>query len=123
MSRPIALLTDFGSADPYAGIVRGVIVARNPEAKIFDLSHGVPQFNILAGALQLAAAVPFWPADTVFLAVVDPGVGGSRRGLAIRSGGRVFVGPDNGLLLLAAEKCGEPRVFHLDQPRFWLPDV
>lgn len=123
MSRPIALLTDFGYADAYAGVVRGTILARNPDARIFDLSHGVPQFNVLAGALQLASAVDFWPADTVFLAVVDPGVGGCRRGLVIRSGGRVFVGPDNGLLWLAAERCGDPRAFQLDQPRFWLPDV
>jgi len=121
MSRPVALLTDFGYLDAYAGVMKGVLFSRCPDLRSFDLTHGVPRGNTLAGALQLAAAVPYCPPDTVFLAVVDPGVGGERRGLCARSGGRLFVGPDNGLLWPALTLLGEPEVFHLDRPRYWLP--
>jgi S-adenosylmethionine hydrolase len=122
MSRPIALLTDFGYRDAYVGTMKGVILSRCPEARIFDLTHGIPRQDVLAGALQLATAAPYWPADTVFLAVVDPGVGGSRRAVCLRGGTQLFVGPDNGLLWPAASRSGPPEVFHLDRPRYWLPE-
>ena len=76
--------------------------SRCAEIRIFDLTHGTPPQDILAGALNLASAVPYCPGDTLFVAVVDPGVGGPRRGLCVRSGGRLLVGPDNGLLWPAA---------------------
>jgi S-adenosyl-L-methionine hydrolase (adenosine-forming) len=123
MPRPIALLTDFGYRDPYVGIMRGVILSRCADARLFDLTHGVPPQDVLSGALYLAAAVPFCPPDTIFLAVVDPGVGGDRRPICIRSGPRLFVGPDNGLLWQAAALLGTPECFHLDRPGFWLPQV
>jgi S-adenosylmethionine hydrolase len=121
MPRPIALLTDFGYQDVYAGVMRAVLTKRCPGAPIIDLTHGIPAANVLAGALELAGAAPYCPDDTVFVGVVDPGVGGERRALCIRAGGRYFVGPDNGLLWLAAAEAGEPEAFHLDRPEHWLP--
>jgi S-adenosylmethionine hydrolase len=117
----IALLTDFGYSDAYVGVMKGVILARCGHARLLDLTHGVAPQDVLAGALQLASAVPYCPPDTVFLAVIDPGVGSSRRPLCVRSGGRLFVGPDNGLLWPAATGCGTPEAFHLDRPEHWLP--
>lgn len=123
MPRPVALLSDFGHADAYAGVVKGVLLTRCPEARLFDLTHGIAPQDVLAGALHLAGAVPYCPPDTIFLAVVDPGVGSDRRGLVMRSGSRLFVGPDNGLLWPAACGCGTVEAFHLDRPRYWLPEI
>jgi S-adenosylmethionine hydrolase len=122
MPRPIALLTDFGSGDGYAGIMKGVILTRCPDAPLFDLTHDIAPQDIFGGALVLASAVRYCPDNTVFLAVVDPGVGSDRRGICLESGGRCFVGPDNGLLWPAAAALGEPAAFHLDRPEFWLPE-
>lgn len=117
----IALLTDFGAADSYAAAVRLVIAGRRPEARIIDLTHEIPPGDILAGAFQLALLAPYLPGGTVVVAVVDPGVGGSRRPLAIAAGGCCLVGPDNGLLWPAACLLGEPEVVVLDRPEFQLP--
>lgn len=122
MSRPIALLSDFGYPDAYVGVMKGVLLSRCPEARFFDLTHGVPAGDVLAGALHLASAVPYCPSETVFLAVVDPGVGSDRRAVCLRSGGRFFVGPDNGLLWLAAARAGAPEAFLLDRSRCRLPE-
>ncbi|MCX8071815.1 MAG: SAM-dependent chlorinase/fluorinase [Candidatus Binatia bacterium] len=100
----VTLLTDFGSADPYVGIMKGVILARARDAAIVDLTHEIPPQQVLLGALALRSAVRFFPAGTIHVAVVDPGVGSERRALAIASGGQVFLGPDNGLLTLAAAR-------------------
>lgn len=123
MPRPIALLTDFGCADAYAGVMKGVIHSRLPGAVLFDLTHGIPPQNIRAGALQLRAALPFCPPDTVVLAVVDPGVGSARRPVCLRAGERLLVGPDNGLLWPAASLYGVPQAWVLDRPEHWLPRV
>lgn len=120
MPRPIALLTDFGLQDAYVGILKGVILSRCPDARFIDLSHAIAPQDIWAGALCLASAVPYCPADTVFLAVVDPGVGSSRRALCLQSSGRLFVGPDNGLLWPGAMTLGDPEAFCLDRPEYWL---
>ena len=120
MARPIALLTDYGYTDAFVGVMKGVLLSRVPEAQIFDLTHGVPPQNIRAGALQLLSAVPYCPADTVFVAVVDPGVGSARRPICIRSRGRLFVGPDNGLLWPAALACGTPEPWVLGREEHWL---
>jgi hypothetical protein len=121
MARPVALLTDFGYRDAYVGVMKGVLLARCPEAPVLDLTHGVPPQDLLFGALSLLAAVPYYPDNTVFLAVVDPGVGSARRPVVLRSGERLFVGPDNGLLWPAAARIGEPEAFRLDRPEYWLP--
>jgi hypothetical protein len=122
MPRPIALLTDFGSADAYAGIMKGVILTRCPGATLFDLTHEIAPQDVFGGALALASAVRYCPTDTIFLAVVDPGVGSDRRAICLESGGRCFVGPDNGLLWPGAAALGAPEARVLDQPGYWLPD-
>src|SRR6266567_3854090 len=102
----ITFLTDFGLQDDFVGTCHGVIKRIAPEAEIVDLTHGIRPGRILQGALVLANALPYMPAG-VHLAVVDPGVGGGRRPLALRDAeGRLYVGPDNGLLLPAADRFG-----------------
>lgn len=98
MPRPIVMLSDFGTADPFVGIMKCVVHGLAPGAQTIDLGHDVPPHDVLAGAIMLEDALPWLPASGIVCAVVDPGVGGSRRALAIRSRHRVFVGPDNGLL-------------------------
>ena len=99
--RPIvALLTDFGVQDHYVGAVKGAVLAVCSDAQLVDLTHGIPPHDIEAGAFALAASYSAFPQGTVFMAVVDPGVGTARRGIAVESGGYRFVGPDNGLLTL-----------------------
>jgi S-adenosylmethionine hydrolase len=103
----ISFLSDYGDEDEFVGVCHGVIARRCPEARVIDLTHGVPRGDVLAGALTLAAAVEFMPKG-VHLAVVDPGVGTPRRALALAGSreGHLLVGPDNGLLLPAAELLG-----------------
>jgi len=96
----VTLTTDFGTADGYAGEMKGVILAGCPEVRLVDITHDVPRGDIEAGARVLARIWDRYPADTVHVAVVDPGVGSSRRGIAAAAGGNWFVGPDNGLLTL-----------------------
>ena len=98
----MVLLTDFGSRDLYAGVLKGVIRGICPLAVMTDLTHGVEPQNILQGAMILEDAFRYFPPGTVFLCVVDPGVGTSRKAIAVRTSHYFFVGPDNGLLSLAA---------------------
>jgi S-adenosylmethionine hydrolase len=107
MAKPITFLSDFGGADEFVGVVHAVIARECPDAHVIDLSHGVPRQGVLPGALMLARSLPYTPPG-VHLAVVDPGVGGERRALALRTAheDRVLVGPDNGLLIPAAERFG-----------------
>src|SRR6266571_3200799 len=96
----ITLLTDFGLADTYVGQMKGAILAVAPSATLVDLTHAVPPQDVFAGAFLLWSAVEVFPPGTIHVAVVDPGVGSSRRGVVIRSRrGDTFVGPDNGLLI------------------------
>jgi S-adenosylmethionine hydrolase len=101
----VALLTDFGLADPWVGIMKGVIAGIAPEARMIDVTHGVPAQDVRAAALHLDAAWRYFPVGTAFLCVVDPGVGSARRPVVVRAADRLFVGPDNGLfgLLPGAE--------------------
>ena len=102
----IAFLSDFGLQDDFVGTCHGVIATIAPAARVIDVTHGIRPGHVLQGALVLANTLPYMPAG-VHLAVVDPGVGSSRRALALRDqAGRLYVGPDNGLLLPAAERSG-----------------
>jgi S-adenosyl-L-methionine hydrolase (adenosine-forming) len=103
MTRPIVFLTDYGLVDPFVGICHGVIARIAPDARVIDLSHAVPRQDILRGAVELGRAVPYMPRDSVYVAVVDPGVGSARRAIATRAGDAFLVGPDNGVLSLAWE--------------------
>jgi len=105
--RPVTFLSDYGTADEFVGVVHGVIARIAPEARVIDISHGIPRHGVLQGALTLARALPYAPAG-VHLAVVDPEVGARRRAIGLRTAeeDRLLVGPDNGLLLPAAERFG-----------------
>jgi S-adenosyl-L-methionine hydrolase (adenosine-forming) len=107
VSRPVVtFLSDFGVEDPFVGICHAVILRICPEAEVIHLSHGIEPQSVPHGARVLAASIEYLPVG-VHLAVVDPGVGSERRALCVKSGdGRLFVGPDNGLLVPAAERCG-----------------
>ena len=119
----ITLTTDFGLGDPFAGIMKGVILSVNPKACIVDITHGVPGHDILAGAMALQSSCSYFPKGTIHLAVVDPGVGSSRRPLLAISDNHAFVGPDNGLLahVISLEQC--VRVFHLTELDYFLKPV
>ena len=124
MSRPvIALLTDFGVRDHYAGTMKGVILGICPDAALVDISHDVPAHDVLAGALELAACYQYFPAGTVFLVVVDPGVGSARRGIAVEAGDYKFVAPDNGVLSAVARDLPQMRVVELSDTRYARPIV
>jgi S-adenosyl-L-methionine hydrolase (adenosine-forming) len=107
MTRPITFLSDYGLSDEFVGVVHGVIAGICPEARVIDITHGIPRHDVRAGAAVLARALPYVPAG-VHLAVVDPDVGAQRRALALRTADhdRLLVGPDNGLLSAAAEHFG-----------------
>jgi S-adenosylmethionine hydrolase len=108
----VTFLSDFGLQDDFVGTCHGVIKRIAPDVQIIDVTHGIPPQHVLQGALVLANTTPYMPTG-IHLAVVDPGVGGARRPLAIRSGdGRLFVGPDNGLLVPATERVGGIEAVH-----------
>ncbi len=123
----ITLLTDFGTKDGFSATMKGVIWSIDPTIQIADISHEISPQNVLEGAIALWRAAPFYPAGTVHIAVVDPGVGTHRRPMAARFGDHYFVGPDNGLftpLIEDARNAGKTTEFvALDNPRYWLPDV
>ena len=119
--RPVvALLTDFGLAEHYVGVMKGVIASITPDAQLIDISHAVPPQDVLAGQWLLRASVRCFPPGTVFLAVVDPGVGTRRRPLGLRSAPWLFVGPDNGLFTPWLDRAD---VVELRETRFRLPEV
>jgi S-adenosylmethionine hydrolase len=119
----ITLTTDFGATDPFVGIMKGVIASRAPAAVVIDLAHGIPPQDVFAGALVLQKAVPYFPAGTIHVGVVDPGVGGSRRPLCVETVRGCLVGPDNGLLSMAAPAAEVRRIVHLTETRFFLEPV
>lgn len=119
----ITFLTDFGLQDDFVGTCHGVMARIAPEARVIDVTHGIAPQAILQGAIVLRNTTSYMPVG-VHLAVVDPGVGGQRRALAVRTAdGRVFVGPDNGLLLLAADGLGVETAHELVDERYRLPEV
>jgi S-adenosylmethionine hydrolase len=119
----ITFLSDFGLQDDFVGTCHGVMARIAPDVRVIDLTHGVPPQAVLQGALVLANAAPYLPVG-VHLAVVDPDVGGNRRAVAVRTrDGRTFVGPDNGLLMLAADALGIEAAHELTVPLYRLPEV
>jgi S-adenosylmethionine hydrolase len=123
----VAILTDFGIKDGNVGVMKGVIWGICPAAQIADISHLIGPQDVREAALILARSATYFPAGTVHLAVVDPGVGTERRPMAARLGTWYYVGPDNGVITLLLERAraeGWPRDFiALDRPAYWLPDV
>jgi S-adenosylmethionine hydrolase len=124
MARPvIALLTDFGTRDHYAGTMKGVALGICPDAAFVDITHDIAPHDVLGGALELSASYRYFPAGTIFLVVVDPGVGSARRPLAAEAGGYRFVAPDNGVLTLAFKDAPPKRVVELTERRYARPTV
>lgn len=124
MNRPcISLLTDFGLQDSYVGQMKGAIAAVNPDAIIVDLTHAIPPQQVWQAAVTLCDSIDAFPPGTIHLAVVDPGVGGTRRAIAAEIGAYRFVCPDNGLLSLILQRQPLRRAVHLDQSRWWRPTV
>jgi S-adenosylmethionine hydrolase len=119
----IALLTDFGTADHYAGAMKGVILGICPDATLVDITHDIPPHDVTAGALELAASYKYFPAGTIFVAVVDPGVGSARRGVAADTGDYRFVAPDNGVLTQVLREGPAKKIVELTERRYARPTV
>ena len=118
----ITLTSDFGLADGYVGIMKGVILHIAPQVRLVDLSHDVARQNVRQAAYVLSQAAPYFEPGTVHLAVVDPGVGTERRPLLVRTPQATFVGPDNGLFTAFLGGPGV-EVFTLNRSAYWLPSV
>ncbi|MFB2936634.1 S-adenosyl-l-methionine hydroxide adenosyltransferase family protein [Aerosakkonemataceae cyanobacterium BLCC-F154] len=115
----VTLLTDFGLSDVYVGVMKGVIADINPTLKVIDLTHEIPPQNLIAARFCLMNAVPYFSQETVHIAVVDPGVGSNRRGVAIKFEGGFLVGPDNGLF---SGIIGQIAAVELTNSRYWRTD-
>ena len=124
MAPIITLLTDFGLQGEFAGVMEGVIAGIAPDARVIHISHGVPATNVRRGQLMFATAILSMPVG-IHLVVVDPGVGSDRRAVVIRSpDGRLFVGPDNGVLIEAIDRCGGPvEAWAIAERALWLDEV
>ena len=118
----ITLLTDFGLQDGYVGVMKGVIASINPELSVIDLTHQIPPQDITAARFALLNAYPFFPSDTVYVAVVDPGVGSKRRGIGIEFPGGFLVGADNGIFSGILSIAPAIKAVELTNPKYWLTD-
>jgi S-adenosyl-L-methionine hydrolase (adenosine-forming) len=116
----VTLTTDFGLSEPYAGIMKGVILNINPEATVVDLSNDIKPFDILEGALAIAHSYRYFPPRTIHVVVVDPGVGSARRPLLAAAGGHYFVAPDNGVLSLVFAREEDALVRHITSSHYFL---
>ena len=119
----ITLVSDFGLRDPYVAEMKAVILTICPHARIFDISHRVDKFDVRMGAFTLASAAPYFPEGTVHVAVVDPGVGSRRRPIIAETRRGYLVGPDNGVLMLAALKEDLKHVYVIEERDYMLPKV
>jgi hypothetical protein len=119
----IAFLTDFGTQDHYAGTMKGVVLGICPDATLVDVTHEIPPHDVMAGALELAATYKYFPTGTIFVVVVDPGVGSARRGLAADTGDYRFVAPDNGVLTAVLRETPAKKIVELTERRYARPTV
>ena len=121
-TRIITLLTDFGSEDYFVAAMKGVILTRSPKSVLVDVTHAIPPQDVRAAAFTLSVAYPNFPAGSVHLAVVDPGVGSDRRPVLVEAGAHLFVGPDNGLFSFVLDQIPEARIRHLTNAAYFLPN-
>lgn len=119
----ITLTTDFGLKDPYVAEMKGVIYSIKPAARIVDVSHQIDKYNVRMAAFILGSAAPYFAKGTVHVVVVDPGVGTSRRAIVVQTKQAFFVGPDNGVLMLAAKAQGISHIYKLIDPKYMLQEV
>lgn len=117
----ITLLTDFGYKDHYVAVMKGVILSICPEANIVDITHNIPKFDVRAAAYVLRATIQYFPAGSIHIAVVDPGVGTSRKEIVIRTRNYILVGPDNGVLTLAAMRDDIKEIRVIENRKLTLP--
>jgi hypothetical protein len=123
MAGPIVLLTDYGLQDTYVGVLKGVIARIAPEVPVIDLVHHIRPQQVRQGAYALWIAEPYFPDGSIFVAVVDPGVGTERRAVAVEINRKLFVAPDNGLLSFLQQRYGVERAVVLENPAYRLPRV
>lgn len=119
----VTLTTDFGTAGPYVGAMKGVILSHCPDVQLVDITHDIPPQNIRLGALILADATPYFPPGTIHIAVVDPGVGTERALVYAEIGSQRYLAPDNGLLTLVYRRGPVGRIFRLTEKTLWRPEV
>lgn len=119
----VSVTTDFGNTDGFVGVVKGVMLEIERDLCFVDISNEVPPGDIASGAWILGNSYRYFPAGTIHLAIVDPGVGSSRRGLIVRSHKHYFVAPDNGLLTNVLQQDGPVDCFWINKPTFWREDV
>jgi len=117
---PIALLTDFGSSDGYVGILKGVLFKIAPNAAVIDLAHDIPAYDRIHAGLVLYRAHAYFPRKTIFLTVIDPGVGGPRKPILIETEDYFFIGPDNGTFTPALAEQKIKRIIHLTEQKYFL---
>lgn len=122
-SRVISLLTDFGTTDVYAGVMHGVIAGIAPAARVVDLTHEVAPQDVAGAAFLLDAAAPYFPAGTIHVCVVDPGVGSSRRILCVTTDRATFLAPDNGLLTRVLARSPGATIRSVEDRALFLPEV
>ena len=122
-SRIVALLTDFGSRDPFVAVMKGVMLGINPDLQFIDISHEIAPQRIREAALALSAAFPYFPPRTIFLVVVDPGVGGGRRPIIVETAEHLFVAPDNGVLGSVLSQTAVRHVIHATEATFFRPSI
>ena len=120
--RIITLLTDFGTEDYFVGAMKGIILTRSPTAVIVDITHSIPPQDVRTGTFMLSAVYDSFPAGSIHLAVVDPGVGSNRRPILIEAAGHLFVGPDNGLFSMILDRVPDGTVRHVTNTAYFLPN-
>lgn len=119
----ITLTTDFGYKDPFAGIMRGVMLGINPSARIIDITHGISRQNIQEAAFSIESSYKYFPHKTIHVVVVDPGVGSGRRPILVAAGGHYFIGPDNGIFSRIYYSGEPPTVIHITSRHYFLPQL
>ena len=119
----ITLMTDFGIEDTFVGVMKGVITGICPEARIVDVSHAIPRFDMVEAAFRLREAYPYFPQGTIHVIIVDPGVGSDRSIVAMEANGHFFLAPDNGALCLVEEERGHSALVSVTNKEKFLPNV
>jgi S-adenosylmethionine hydrolase len=119
----IAVLTDFGLRDHYTGTMKGVALGVCRDITFVDITHDIPPHDVMTGALELAAAYRYFPSGTIFLAVVDPGVGSTRKGIAAETADYRFVAPDNGVLSVVFDEIAPTRIVELTEGQYARPTL
>lgn len=122
-SRVVTLITDFGANESYVAAIKGVILSINPKVQIIDISHSVSSYDIKEGAFILSCVYKYFPAETIHIAIVDPGVGGYRRALAVKTRNFYFLGPDNGILSYAIKKEKVQKIIALANNKYFMKEI